>query len=343
MALRLPDDPIYLLRYLFLAGPRLPDLTMAERIVCDQTNHPPIARPIGTIQGREGISLDFQLVASDPDGDQLSFNADSIPDGLEIDESTGVLRWTPSFGQKGDHRIQLRVSDQGIPSLSVTTTGLIRIAEGNRSPVVSEPRIVYGRELVPVDFDLHATDLDGDRLAFALLQSPTGSTLNPKTGTFEWTPAVDQAGERRLRFRVTDDGNPARSTDSEVTLVIVSRNSPVNQRPIIRQHDIIRISPGYEIRFPIDAEDPDSHGVRYAASRLPDGARLDTSTGVLTWKPEEDQLGPFHVPITVTDDGVPPESVEDILVFKVTPPDPCVDLDCDPATGCVASSSSTGT
>ena len=72
----------------------------------------------------------------------------------------------------------------------------------------------------------------------------------------------------------------------------------------------------------------------YAADTLPDGSQLDAATGLFSWTPSSDQLGPSYVPFTVSDADVPPQSVQGQLVFKVLPSDPCTVPTCDPAGGC---------
>ena len=97
---------------------------------------------------------------------------------------------------------------------------------------------------------------------------------------------------------------------------------------------VYRTYAGYPIELPIDASDLVGDVLTYAADDLPDGAQLDPASGVFSWTPAADQLGPFYVPFTVSDAGTPPQSVPGQLVFAVAPPDPCTVVTCDPATGC---------
>ncbi len=329
------SDPVFVLAFLFLGGPAPAPLTREEQASCNRTNRPPEIEPIGTVQGREGVPLAFQVFAWDPDDDAITFSIDVGPAEMSIDSSTGSATWTPAFGEAGDHRIAVRVTDA--LGASATTTGLVRIGRGNRPPVVPALDTVYGRELVPIDVVLEVTDADGDAVVLEALESPAGSTLDPDTGRFLWTPAGGQAGEHLLRYRAADDGDPPRESMGELRLVIVSRDSPVNQAPAIPARPVYRTHVGLDIRMPIDARDPDGDTLTHAAESLPAGAHLDAATGLFTWTPTHDQVGVFHVPVTASDSGTPPLSASDVLVFRVLPPDPCVDLACDPAVGCTQS------
>jgi len=176
-------------------------------------------------------------------------------------------------------------------------------------------------------------DAAGDAVTFVAIESPPGSTLEP-TGTYRWVPALGQAGEHTLRFRVSDDGESPGSTEGTVTFNIVDRDSPVNQPPTIPEGTVYRSYPGLEIRLAVDARDPDGQALTHTAAELPNGASLDAATGILSWTSAANQLGPFHIPVTVTDGGVPPETAETILVLKILPPDTCVETNCSPETGC---------
>ncbi|MEM2869443.1 MAG: putative Ig domain-containing protein [Thermoplasmata archaeon] len=53
----------------------------------------------------------YQVHASDPDGDFLSYSLADFPEGMVIDFLTGTVRWRPSLNQTGEHTVRLLVSD----------------------------------------------------------------------------------------------------------------------------------------------------------------------------------------------------------------------------------------
>jgi hypothetical protein len=97
-----------------------------------------------------------------------------------------------------------------------------------------------------------------------------------------------------------------------------------------------RAHPGFAIRRPIGALDPEGGPVRCSADGLPAGASFDAASAVLSWTPAGDQLGPFYVPFSCADESVPPLSAAGQLVFAVAPLDACDMPSCDPALGCAA-------
>ena len=110
--------------------------------------------------------------------------------------------------------------------------------------------------------------------------------------------------------------------------------TPVNQAPVIPDLPVYRTYPGYPIQFPINAKDPEGGALAYAGTNLPDGAQLDPATGILSWMPGPDQLGPFYAQFSVTDQGTPPAAANGVLPLKVSPLDACTVAGCDPASGC---------
>ncbi|MEM7263677.1 MAG: putative Ig domain-containing protein, partial [Planctomycetota bacterium] len=326
-------DAIRILTFLFQGAEELTPLTREEHISCNDSPRPPVPEPIGTVFGTEGIVLEFTVRATDPNGDPPRFEIDSGPDGLTIDENSGLATWTPRFGEAGDHRIRVRVIDGAEPALSAVTSGLIRVAEGNRAPRIGLTGPVYGREGVLLSVSLDVTDDEGDSLSYSVDPMPEGLSIS-EDGVVEWTPAVGQAGEYGLFFEVFDDGVPTQSDHELISFVILAEGSPENNAPRVDGRPVYRTYPNRPIRIPIEAQDPDGNTLTYSATQLPEGSSLDEVTGIFTWTPTEVQLGPFYALFTVTDNGTPPLEVEGRLVFKVLPFDNCTQGACDPEFGC---------
>src|SRR5262249_36516270 len=74
----------------------------------------------------------------------------------------------------------------------------------------------------------------------------------------------------------------------------------------------------------------------YSADDLPDGAIVESDTGILRWTPGPDQIGPFYIHFHVTDHGDPPLTTDGELAMRITPLDSCAIPTCDPATGCTS-------
>ena len=58
-----------------------------------------------------GTKYQYIVDAYDAEGDTLFYSLNIAPQGMEIDSSTGILTWTPSLSQLGEHQVEIKVSD----------------------------------------------------------------------------------------------------------------------------------------------------------------------------------------------------------------------------------------
>jgi hypothetical protein len=86
-------------------------------------NQPPLLNLIGEKSINEGELLEFNISATDPDGDPLTYSASSLPEGASFDADTRTFSWTPRYDQAGVYSVHFEVSDgQLIDSEDVTIT-----------------------------------------------------------------------------------------------------------------------------------------------------------------------------------------------------------------------------
>lgn len=75
-------------------------------------NHPPVITSAPVATAEENALYEYDVAAMDPDGaDVLTFALVSAPKKMAIDETTGLIQWTPDADQDGTHRVIVGVSD----------------------------------------------------------------------------------------------------------------------------------------------------------------------------------------------------------------------------------------
>jgi hypothetical protein len=131
----------------------------------------------------------------------------------------------------------------------------------------------------------------------------------------------------------TPPATPTESPTQTATFSQTATPTP-NGAPLVPQHAIYRTYPGRGIHLALGVIDPEGGAVRCIAPNPPEGAALDAETAVFTWTPREDQLGPFHVPFSCSDQAEPPAVTNGVLLFKVEPPDLCAEPVCNAQSGC---------
>jgi hypothetical protein len=97
--------------------------------------------------------------------------------------------------------------------------------QGNTAPVIGPIGPIAAIALIPVQFTVHAVDVDRDPILLSADGVPAGAAFDPGTGAFSWTPTADDAGAHVVTFTASD-GHA--STSLAVTITV----SVVNQAPI---------------------------------------------------------------------------------------------------------------
>lgn len=74
--------------------------TYVLNVTTGQANHPPTITSQPVTSATATLAYQYQVVASDPDGDILSYHLTSPPvPGLGINTQTGLISWTPTQSQ----------------------------------------------------------------------------------------------------------------------------------------------------------------------------------------------------------------------------------------------------
>jgi YD repeat-containing protein len=122
----------------------------------------------------------------DPDQDATTITLTSGPSGMVWDAADQRVEWTPTAGQIGSHTVTLTVSD-GQLSNTQTYTVLVDQQLGNHKPViVSQPAVTSVLLGSMFDYDVDATDADGDAITYSLVQTTSGMTIDAASGRINW-------------------------------------------------------------------------------------------------------------------------------------------------------------
>ncbi|WP_156491535.1 putative Ig domain-containing protein, partial [Oleiphilus sp. HI0123] len=132
----------------------------------------------------------YQIVATDVDSSDLSFNLLNSPDGMSIDSNTGLVSWVPDYYAAAEYPITVSVTD-GI--LQDTQSFSLNVQNTNRAPVINTMSLNDGLENTPYSYSLDAVDPDNNQLTYTLQSAPLGMSIN-SSGLIQWVPSYDEAG-----------------------------------------------------------------------------------------------------------------------------------------------------
>jgi VCBS repeat-containing protein len=212
-------------------APALSD-TRTFTVRVNEINVAPKLAAIGSKTVDEETPLSFSAGASDVDlpANALTYSLVNAPAGASINPSTGAFTWTPSEAQgAGSYNVTFRVTDNGTPALSAEETITITVREVNVAPRFNAVGSQTVDEETTLNFAAAAADSDlpANTLTYSLVEAPAGASINPTTGSVNWTPTEAQGGvSYNLNIRVTDNGSPALSNVQAVAVTVREVNKP---------------------------------------------------------------------------------------------------------------------
>jgi len=110
--------------------------------------------------------------------------------------------------------------------ISVICTGCLT-SEPNNEPIITSAPITTASVGVTYNYNVDATDTDGDILTYTLTNPPEGMTINSSNGVINWIPTEE--GDYSVTVKVSD----GKSTDSQSFTIIVSEVIVANRVVIL--------------------------------------------------------------------------------------------------------------
>ena len=204
---------------------------------CDTTqNLSPQITSAPPITAEPEILYSYQVEASDPNADPLTFLLVSGPSGMTIGNTTGLVNWTPSDLQIGDFSVTVEVSDgQGETEQQAFVINVALPQGTNRPPVIVSAPNTLGTVGESYVYDVEANDPDGDVILFSLLQAPAGATIDVFSGLISWTPGGSQIGTQFFTVLAQDGrGGNAQQSFSVIAEAVLN---PLPPEPVDNDDD----------------------------------------------------------------------------------------------------------
>jgi RHS repeat-associated protein len=247
-------------------------------------NEPPHITSQPVTSGTVGQAYSYQVTATDPENDTLSYSLTASPSGMTINASSGLIQWTlPSTG--GPFAVTVNVSDgKGGAASQPFQLAL------NHHPQVTTTPITTGTEGQAYSYPVIATDVDSNTLTFSLTTSPTGMTINPATGLIQWT-LPSTGGPFAVTVNVSDGKGGAASQSFQLA---------INHNPQISSTPITEGTEGQAYSYQVTATDPENLSLIFSLTTAPNGMAINPSSGLIEWA-QPTVGGPFNVAVTVTD------------------------------------------
>ena len=233
-----------------------------------------------------------------------SVTSGSLPGGLSLDSSTGLISGTPTAS--GTYGFTVAVTDSGNPAATATASLSITVAAplvitttslpGATTGAAYEVTLAASGGVAPYTWSVTSGSLPG------------GLSLDSSTGLISGTPTA--SGTYGFTVAVTDSGNPARMTSSRLSITVAA---PL----VITTTSLPGATTGAAYEVTLAA----SGGVApytwsVTSGSLPGGLSLDSSTGLISGTPTAS--GTYGFTVAVTDSGNPARMTSSRLSITVT-------------------------
>jgi hypothetical protein len=251
----------------------------------------------GTQTGTVGTAESLQVQASDTaSGKTLTYSATDLPFGLSLSSTTGAITGSPTMA--GTYLTTLTVND-GSGASSVNLSWTIS-PQGTNTITVTNPGSQTGTVGTAITaLQIHATDsAAGQTLTYSATGLPTGLTINSSTGAITGTPSTTTGSPFSVTVTVTDTAGTKGTAAFTWTISPAGTNTITVTNPGSQTGTVGTAITALQIHATDSAA---GQTLTYAASGLPTGLTISSTTGAITGTPTTTTGSPFSVTVTVTD------------------------------------------
>ncbi len=241
----------------------------------------------------EDIEYVYDVEAVDIDGDVLLYSLLSKPLGMEINQTTGLIKWIPANDNVGFHNITIGVSDYNV---TIYQSFIIQVENINDAPnIISSPNTTAIEDL-EYTYDVNAVDDDKDALNYSLIAAPDGMSINHLTGLIEWTPINDQVGYNNVTVKVSDGEF---SKNQSFAIYVIN----VNDAPTVINPVLLNATINVLFTYNLNASDPDGDKLTYSiiTSITPSKKLEIDNNGTINWIPRNNEIGNNTAAVMISD------------------------------------------
>lgn len=265
--------------------------TQSFVITVTAVNNAPVITGSPTTSAVEFQQYQYQVVASDPESQAITYSLTNAPSGMSI-STGGLITWTPGVGVTSSGTVTLHVNDG---TNDTTQSFTVNVTVTNFPPTISTPPAQSATEHQPYSYQVSASDPDSDPLAYSLTSAPAGMTISPSAGLISWTPPEGVSSSVSVTVSVTDNVNPA------VTKTFTIAVTLVNDPPVIATPPAQTATEHQAYSYQVSAADPEGTALTYGLTTFPTGMTINASTGLISWTPPEGVATSVNVTFTASD------------------------------------------
>lgn len=267
-------------------------------------NNAPSITSLPDTKVNEDVPYSYTIVATDEDGDTLTYRIIDLPTFLSYNSSNQTISGTPDNTDVGVHNVKLEVSD-GVDTVSqqyALTVGNTNDAPTRLTNI--ENQTILEDETFSLNVSGTFTDEDeGDSLTFTAENLPSGLSIS-STGVISGSANNDAAMQGAFTVSViaTDRGKATVTSDFQIVVINVNdAPEPFDDTVFVNEDSSIDAD---ILENDKDVDNELQPSTLFIVTNPTHGtATIDTSNGLLTYTPDKDYAG------------------EDTLTYRITDPD----------------------
>ena len=259
--------------------------TQSFTLLVTDLNRAPSLSVINDLSVAEGSTATVTLSATDPEGDVISYDAQSLP--AFATRNGNIIQLAPGFDHAGIYSVRVTATDG---KLSDNRSFTITVLATNRAPELNPIGSQAVAENSTLMIEPFAKDSDGDSVTYSAAGLP--AFANFSNGKISVTPGFSDAGS----YPVTVTASDGKLSDSETFTLVVGGT---NRAPALSTIADVNIAEGSELSVKLIAIDPDNDPITYGAQNLPIFATRNGDSILL--KPGYSDAGSYTVRATASD------------------------------------------
>ena len=260
----------------------------------EAVNDAPIASD-SIIKTEEGTSVQFELDATDPENDSITYRLTSAPKhGDLIIKKDGKCNYTPFENYNGKDSFSYRASDKNAEGNLGSVN--IEVSPKNEAPQVMDATFAL-EEDGKLPIKLIASDPDGDSITFSIVAQPKNGTLTGSGPSYQYTPKSNYHGTDS--FMVSASDGKLKSKAAKISLNITGKNDAPSFVSSLKA-----LSVGYRetpYRMQLEVTDPDNDNLTIEIKDQPKQGRCFINGIELLYLPDPGFTGMENIKLVVSD------------------------------------------
>jgi large repetitive protein len=243
------------------------------------------------VQTAEDTAVAINLVASDVDGNSLTYTVGAATNGM-VSGTAPNLTYTPNANYTGPDSFTFSVNDGTVGSNTATVT--LNVTAVNDVPVATAQSVTVDED-GSVNITLAGTDVEGSTLTFSNGNATSGM-FSGTAPNLTYTPTANFAGSDSFTFTVSD------GTDTSAPATVSITVNPINDAPVANSQSL-DIVEDTQTAITLVTSDIDGDTLTYTVGTATNGIVSGTAPN-LTYMPNANYTGPDSFTFSVNDGTV---------------------------------------